>query len=472
MRDEGLIDLWDNRNVLPGADVSAAVDENLNAADVILLLMSSEFVTDEQCKKEIDAALAFADTGTKVVVPVLGRPVDWRRLARHNPLPSNSRPVTSWSSKDEAWENVRAGLRNCVERIGRGDRAPHRARGAPPLRRQTSRWTIGVSIAAAAVLLGLLGSARSYRSAITEGERGLNVGRAQEAEAAFTRALRLVPFGDDAHAGIEKARLWSGQPPDAVGWARAVNELRRRRPNDPQTDVLTARVAFTDGDYAEAARILESAVHRVPDLAEAYADLGSCYERLGRIDAAAGAYERAIEISRLTPRYVGNLAWVHAEEGRIDDAIREFQGIASAYPLGNIELAKLLWAKGEVQAAHDQQLEALDDLEKPEAGAAVENRGRWSFDAETSQGPAWISFDETVRHCYVRLELSVSLFFDGKRRQARDTIAGVFRACRANAHALVDIVDADLTWANRSPILQGRVGGYKALLAEMTGAGN
>ncbi len=53
----GLVDAWHDRRIEPGDDWAQQIDDNLEGADIILLLVSPEFLTSEYCKKETARAL-------------------------------------------------------------------------------------------------------------------------------------------------------------------------------------------------------------------------------------------------------------------------------------------------------------------------------------------------------------------------------------------------------------------------------
>jgi tetratricopeptide (TPR) repeat protein len=465
MVQEGLVQVWDSRKVLPGEDRKVAVATQLDAAQVVVLLVSSDFVADPGCQEEMARALVRVASHATTVVPVLVRSVDWSQLpiGKYKPLPTDRRPIDLWSSADEAWANVAAGLREIVEKRKKTP-LPIIGPGARP--RRTSWWKRGLVTVPVLLLAGLFGTWRSYRLALAEGDRNLDVGRSADATAAYTRAARLVPFGGEARAGIEKARLWSDRALGVVSFARAVDDLQRRRPADPHVKVLAGRVAFVQQNYEQALALFQAAAHDRPELAEAHLALGSCHEQFGRLDDAASSYERAVQISSITPRYVGNMAWAHAEQGKIDQAIGEFRAIVSDYPLGHVEVAKLLWAKGDVSEARKEQNMALAALSQPAVRDDPENDGRWSFAALTDHGEGFGEIDGlTDKTCYIKLDLSTSLFLDGHRDEARAAMADVSRACGTNLPDLARMVAADLDWARRSPALAGPADDFERSLS-------
>src|SRR5262249_46449011 len=64
-------------------------------------------------------ALLRHESGDARVIPVIVRPVEWQSLpiGKLQALPKDSKPVTSWPNRDEAWLNVAQGLRTAIEEM-------------------------------------------------------------------------------------------------------------------------------------------------------------------------------------------------------------------------------------------------------------------------------------------------------------------------------------------------------------------
>jgi hypothetical protein len=64
-------------------------------------------------------ALQRHESGEARVIPVILRPVDWRDqlFARLQVMPTNAKPVTTWPNKDEAFQDVAAGISRVVEEL-------------------------------------------------------------------------------------------------------------------------------------------------------------------------------------------------------------------------------------------------------------------------------------------------------------------------------------------------------------------
>lgn len=120
LRRKGVIRPWHDRSIVAGQKWDEAIDAQLSTADLILLLVSMDFLNSDYIwGKELASAVARAERGDASVVPVLLRAVDIEGapFAHLQGLPTDLRPVTSWPNRDEAWTDVAKGIRRAVEAI-------------------------------------------------------------------------------------------------------------------------------------------------------------------------------------------------------------------------------------------------------------------------------------------------------------------------------------------------------------------
>jgi hypothetical protein len=123
MKREGLIAAWHDRMIDPGMDWAREIDEHLESAQLILLLVSMDFLASRYCYEvEMTRALQKHQDGEAWVIPVILRPSDWQKtpFGALNALPENGRPVTSWRDRDEAFLSIAQGIRTVIGRIRAG----------------------------------------------------------------------------------------------------------------------------------------------------------------------------------------------------------------------------------------------------------------------------------------------------------------------------------------------------------------
>jgi internalin A len=115
---QGLIQNWHDRRILPGSDWEDDIDDNLERADIILLLISADFIASDYCyAKEMTRALERHEKGEATVIPIILRDINWQAapFARLGVLPKDGKAITLWSNRDSAWRDVEMGIRQVVE---------------------------------------------------------------------------------------------------------------------------------------------------------------------------------------------------------------------------------------------------------------------------------------------------------------------------------------------------------------------
>jgi TIR domain len=122
LKRQGLVEAWHDRRILAGSDLDQAISANLEAADIILLLVSADFLASEYCySKEMLRALERHGAGSAVVIPVILKPCDWHSapFGKLMATPKDGKAVTSWSNVEEALADVAAHIRKRVEDANR-----------------------------------------------------------------------------------------------------------------------------------------------------------------------------------------------------------------------------------------------------------------------------------------------------------------------------------------------------------------
>lgn len=109
---------WDDRKILPGSAFGTEVDKQLDCADIILLLVSPDFLNSEYCyENEMARALRRHELGEARVIPIIVRPVDWESAPFRmlNVLPTEGRPIVMWDNQDAAFVDIVKGIRSVIE---------------------------------------------------------------------------------------------------------------------------------------------------------------------------------------------------------------------------------------------------------------------------------------------------------------------------------------------------------------------
>lgn len=114
------IDAWHDGKITPGQEWEKAIWDEFEAADLILLLVSANFVESDFCfSEELTRAMERHEAGTAHVLPVMIKKCVWKGapFEKLSGLPTDMKPVTSWANRDEAWTNVVEGIAARVNRL-------------------------------------------------------------------------------------------------------------------------------------------------------------------------------------------------------------------------------------------------------------------------------------------------------------------------------------------------------------------
>jgi hypothetical protein len=118
---QGVIRGWHDRKITAGTDFKGKIDEQLDSAGVILLLVSPDFIASDYCYDiEMKRALERYEKGEARVIPVILRPAEGWRDTPFGGLvaaPTDGKAVTLWSNKDQAFADVAGHIRRAVEEL-------------------------------------------------------------------------------------------------------------------------------------------------------------------------------------------------------------------------------------------------------------------------------------------------------------------------------------------------------------------
>jgi hypothetical protein len=287
---QGLIEWWHDRGISPGWEWEEAIDKNLRTADIILLLVTPDFMaSDYVFEKEIRRAIERHERGEARVIPIIVRPALWKGtvLDRLQALPKDARPVTRWPDRDEAWLDVAQGIRKAVEEL-LAERQQRAARKEQYRRAVEEAWDDNRVTEAEAERLGALASELSLSTDTTADiEREVMgdtketiLGRQEQASREKERQDRL----DELYARARRSH-------QNREWQAVVDVLEQIRAEDP--------------DYPDPARLLASA-HEALKTQQRMQRVAALYDR-GQRHIDAEEWQLALkcfeEVQRLEPGY-------------------------------------------------------------------------------------------------------------------------------------------------------------------------
>jgi hypothetical protein len=114
---QAVIAVWQRHKILPGEDKNEINTQQFSSAQIILLLISPDFLASDVSHSEMERAMLRHRAGLAYVIPLLLRPVDYElaSFASLQTLPRNGRAVTAWENHDEAFADIAKDIRLAIK---------------------------------------------------------------------------------------------------------------------------------------------------------------------------------------------------------------------------------------------------------------------------------------------------------------------------------------------------------------------
>ncbi len=430
---DGLVECWYDDKITGGTEWAGKIEECLNAADLVVLLVSRDFLASSFCYDvEMPAALARHKRGQTRVVPIILAPCDWKTtpFAKLNALPKEGRPVVEWL--DNALLDVARGLRAVAEEL-RGS-AEETTRGTRIWTTTRARsWRLVIPIAVAVLVLAGLGvwfliyehqRNEQVRADLARGNDLMNVGRYEDARKPFQDALSVEPANGQAKLGIGIADLVANRS-DGVAYQQGLGEMLKRWPNESHLLVLTGDSLLAQGETQEAMEEYSRAIKMNSKIAEAYFRRGVIYDKEGNLKHALTEYQKAVAISPYSTQYRDNLADAYFKRGEYEEAVLEY-GHIDRFPLAALESGNIHRLLGNLDEAREQELTAIGWLGDKSVANRAENQLPWYF-TDGTEGVRIATPDEKL--CYARFEVAATVYLQGDERQAEENAKEAIQAC-------------------------------------------
>jgi energy-coupling factor transporter ATP-binding protein EcfA2 len=122
LKNNGFILEWYDRKIETGKVFQSDIENNLNKADIICLLISDNFLSSSACLEEKNVALGYRDSKGIRVIPVIISHCAWTIHKELNVLlaaPTDGKPVSSYQDQNEAWLNVITYLKDVCDSISK-----------------------------------------------------------------------------------------------------------------------------------------------------------------------------------------------------------------------------------------------------------------------------------------------------------------------------------------------------------------
>ena len=306
LKREKLVDAWDDRQILAGDEWADVIDERLNQADVILLLVTADFINSEYCfGKELARALERHEdpADRAIVIPVILRECAWENtpFAKLQALPKGARPIPEWKTPDQYYTEVTKGLRQRLQRLIDPDstwlqRVGRKLRD-PRWWQQPLVWggALGAIVLAGVVFAVWFQAATRADQHVATAVQDLRSGRATDA---FNEVVPVCQAWVPRDACFVQAKAKLGvmleRQEDLEQFGKRLDALKAQRPDDPDLMFFSAQLALRENRpdrhpqaRTDIKRVLETTSGRFPEVLLLPGQPGDVFRALCRGTAPA-----------------------------------------------------------------------------------------------------------------------------------------------------------------------------------------
>ncbi|HUI61352.1 MAG TPA: tetratricopeptide repeat protein [Steroidobacteraceae bacterium] len=255
--------------------------------------------------------------------------------------------------------------------------------------------------------------------------RGLIAGaqnHLDEAETQFKRALTLEPSAMDALEALTDLEIRRGRTADARSRLQSVVE---RNPSNAVARNLLGRLYLQSRDYPRAITELTVATHLTPRWNLPYLNLVSAQLGTGDVAQALVTCQAGLQALPQDPSLVMSLASLYERQGRINDAIAQYEALHSNNPRqqtveNNLAMLLVNYRSDSPSLAEARQL--TDSFASSSDGALLDTYG-WvrlkSGDVAAARPALERAAERLPGSRAVRFHLAMSQLKSGEREQAR-----------------------------------------------------
>ncbi len=126
LKRQGVINAWHDRQITAGSDFVSAISDELEHADIVLLLISPYFLASDYCYEvEMQRAMERHHAGQTRVIPVILHPCDWQlsEFQGLQAVPTDGNAISKFPNQHDAFWEVSKAIRNVAAELGQSSEA-------------------------------------------------------------------------------------------------------------------------------------------------------------------------------------------------------------------------------------------------------------------------------------------------------------------------------------------------------------
>ena len=120
LKRDSLIEPWHDRMILAGSDLGNEIDQKLTESNLILLLISPDFIDSDYCYSlEMEKALEMQSQGIARVIPIILDHCDWKNTPLKDLLacPIDGKPISDYPNPNKAFNEITDEIRRVIQQI-------------------------------------------------------------------------------------------------------------------------------------------------------------------------------------------------------------------------------------------------------------------------------------------------------------------------------------------------------------------
>ncbi|MEH2285271.1 MAG: tetratricopeptide repeat protein [Nostoc sp.] len=296
---------WQKNQTLAGRDWKQESYQHLNICQVIVLLVSPDFLAADDCKNITRQAMERHSAGKACVIPVKLRRIDnWQAtpFGHLQCLPYNGEPITSrfWPRQDDAFVDIVGKIREEVEKIQEDQRQlqliqeQQKSEIFASINRFISNhslnriirgrnvpiFSVGIaaSVIGIAVLLGFANSSPEMQvnNLLSQGQDKLDRRDYQGASQDYTEAIKIAPKNIKAYIKRGHARHFLKDYQAAI---KDYTQAIQIAPKNVDAYIKRGDAQYFIKKYQAAIDDYTKAIRLSPDSVDAYKNRGFVYEK-------------------------------------------------------------------------------------------------------------------------------------------------------------------------------------------------
>lgn len=115
-----MVETWHDRQIKPGEEFSTIISKNIDTSDIIILLISIDFINSDYCYGiELKRAMERHAEGEAKVIPIIARQCLWHHapFGSLQALPEDGKAIATWLDRDSALTTVAESIYNMAKQL-------------------------------------------------------------------------------------------------------------------------------------------------------------------------------------------------------------------------------------------------------------------------------------------------------------------------------------------------------------------